>query len=121
MSAPTLYGSLTSELAQEYSERSAALHGHIALINAFGEFVRRFELTPHVRPTDSGSIVLTALTMRGDDHAPVLAALEKEGFRIGEAVKPVLQINDGYVTWCVPVTGASLKFFLLFYIAEDVA
>jgi hypothetical protein len=116
MSAASLYGRLTADLANDYQQKSELLHRHSHLINRFGEAIKTFNLTPHVRPEKNGAIALVAVSNRGDDAMALQAALTEHGAEISEGLPTPTQFNDGFVMWTAPVLLNGVNFTLLFYI-----
>jgi len=117
----TLYGTLVAAIAKEYEVQTSALHANSTLINRFGDAMKDFGLTADVKVQLGAKLSLIALAHRGQNAAPILAALKERGYRMDEPVKPRLQFNDGYTIWHVNVTGHSLEFGLLFYTEVEVS
>jgi hypothetical protein len=117
----SLYGTLIAHLAADYEKQTSALHKNTALINRFGEEMKRHDLAPHVNTVDSANIRFVGGSKRGRDNQALFDALKDSGYNIGAAEKTPQQFTDGYVMWLAPITSRALSFTLLFYTEEDVS
>lgn len=112
----TLYGTLVGHLARDYEVQTSVMHENAGVINQFGEAVKNLGLLPHVSVQQDKTLRLCAATERGQAVETVLAALEANGYTLGERTRLPQQFVNDYEMWTVQVKGRTLSFALLYYI-----